>query len=265
MKSLTELRKRSYLIRQYLRRQIALRYKSTALGVAWSLVTPLFMLTVYTVVFGVVMKARFGIAADETPFDYGLMIFCGLNLFNLCGEMITKAPRLIVTQPNLVKKVVFPLEILPMVSMLDALLHCIVAFVPLVVLFIVLHHTVPWSFVFLPCYLIPTALLSLGLALFLSALGVFVRDIDNMTAPVITMLLLGSAVFYPVSNMSGLLKVWFDVNPIAIIVDGARRSLIWGAAPDIIPLILVTLAAGIFAFLGSAFFLKAKPAFADVM
>jgi lipopolysaccharide transport system permease protein len=244
---------------------MALRYKSTALGVAWSLVTPLFMLVVYTIVFGVVMKAHFGISANETPFDYGLMIFCGLNLFNLCGEIITKTPRLIVTQPNLVKKVVFPLEILPVVSVLDALLHCVIAFVPLLILFIVIHHVVPWSFVFLPFYLLPTALLSLGLALFLSALGVFVRDIDNMAAPVITMLLLGSAVFYPVSSMSGLLRIWFDVNPIAIIVDGARRSLIWGATPDFIPLLLVTLAAGIFAFLGSAFFLKAKPAFADVM
>jgi len=265
MKSFTELRKRTYLLRQYLRRQIALRYKSTALGVAWSLVNPLFMLVVYTVIFGVVMKAHFGSGGNETPFDYGLMIFCGLNLFNLCGEIITKAPRLIVTQPNLVKKVVFPLEILPVVSMLDALIHCLIAFVPLLIAVIIVHHAVPWSFLLLPIYLLPTALLALGLGLFLSALGVFVRDIENMVAPVITLLLLGSAIFYPVTNMSGLLKMWFDVNPITIIVDGARRSLIWGQAPDLISLALVTLIAGIFAFLGSAFFLKTKPAFADVM
>jgi lipopolysaccharide transport system permease protein len=265
MISFSDLRKHSYLLRQYLGRQIALRYKSTALGVAWSLVNPLFMLVVYTIVFGVVMNARFGLAKNESPFDYGLTIFCGLNLFNLCGEMITRAPRLIVTQPNLVKKVVFPLEILPIVSTLDALVHCLIAFVPLFIAIIIMHHEVPWSFVLLPVYLIPATLLALGIGLFLSALGVFVRDVENMAAPVITILLLGSAVFYPVSAAEGLLKVWFALNPITIIIDSARRSLVWGAAPDVLPLVLVTLAGAIFVFLAGAFFVKAKPAFADVM
>jgi lipopolysaccharide transport system permease protein len=265
MISFSELRRHSYLLRQYLRRQIALRYKSTALGVAWSLVNPLFMLAVYTIVFGVVMHAHFGIGKNESPFDYGLTIFCSLNLFNLCGEMITRAPRLIVTQPNLVKKVVFPLEILPIVSTLDALVHCVIAFVPLFVALIILHHNVPWSFVLLPIFLIPTTLLALGVGFLLSALGVFVRDVENMVAPVLTILLLGSAVFYPVSAVQGLLKIWFAFNPITIIVESARRSLVWGAAPDILPLTAVTLASAIFVFLAGAFFLKAKPAFADVM
>jgi lipopolysaccharide transport system permease protein len=265
MFSFSELRKHSYLLRQYLGRQIALRYKSTALGVVWSLLNPLFMMVVYTIVFGVVMHAHFALAKSESPFDYGLTIFCSLNLFNLCAEMITRSPRLIVTQPNLVKKVVFPLEILPIVSTLDALLHCLIAFVPLFVALIIVHHEVPWSFVLLPIYLIPTALLALGIGLFISALGVFVRDLENMVAPVITILLLGSAVFYPASDGQGFLKIWFALNPITIIIDSARRTLVWGAAPDILPLALVTLAGAIFAFLAGAFFLKAKPAFADVM
>jgi lipopolysaccharide transport system permease protein len=265
MKSLAELRKRSYLIRQYLNRQIALRYKSTALGVAWSLLNPLLMLVVYTFVFGVVMNARFGVGKTESPFDYGLMIFCGLNLFNLCGEIISRSPRLIVTQPNLVKKVVFPLEILPVVSTLDALVHCLIAFVPLFLAVAISHGLIPWSFVFLPCYLIPTMLLALGLGLLLSALGVFIRDIDNMVTPVLTILLLGSAVFYPVTTVPEGLRVWFGLNPIAIIVDGARRTLVWGTTPEMVPLLVVTLASLIFVFLAGAFFLKAKPAFADVM
>jgi lipopolysaccharide transport system permease protein len=107
--------------------------------------------------------------------------------------------------------------------------------------------------------------LAVGIGLFLSALGVFVRDVENMVAPVITILLLGSAVFYPVSAAQGFLKIWFALNPITIILESARRTLVWGAAPDILPLALVTLAGAIFVFLASAFFLKAKPAFADVM
>jgi lipopolysaccharide transport system permease protein len=265
MKSLSELRARSYLIGQYLKRQIALRYKSTALGVAWSLVNPLLMLVVYTLVFGVFMGARFGISKVETPYDYGLTIFCGLNLFNLCAEIITRSPRLIVSQPNLVKKVVFPLEILPIVSTLDALIHCLIAFVPLFLAVAIVHGGVPWSFLLLPCYLIPTVLIALGCGLLLSALGVFVRDIENMMAPAITILLLGSAIFYPIAIVPETLRPWFGLNPIAVLVDGARRSLVWGAAPEITPLILVTLAGAAFVFLAGAFFLKAKPAFADVM
>ena len=151
MISLSELRKHSYLIRQYLRRQIALRYKSTALGVAWSLLSPMCMLVIYTFVFGVIMHARFGLGDSETPIDYGLAIFCSLNFFNLCGEAITRSPRLILLQPNLVKKVVFPLEILPIVSVLDALVHCVLAFVPLFVLVAIAHRAIPWSFAWLPC------------------------------------------------------------------------------------------------------------------
>jgi lipopolysaccharide transport system permease protein len=101
--------------------------------------------------------------------------------------------------------------------------------------------------------------------LLLSALGVFVRDIENMMTPAITILLLGSAIFYPIAIVPETLRPWFGLNPIAVLVDGARRSLVWGAAPEITPLILVTLAGAAFVFLAGAFFLKAKPAFADVM
>jgi lipopolysaccharide transport system permease protein len=265
MNSLLELRKHSYLIQQYLGRQIASRYKSTALGVAWSLVNPLFMLVIYTFVFGVIMQARFGLGKDETPIDYGLAIFCSLNLFNLCGEIITRSPRLILLQPNLVKKVVFPLEILPIVSVLDALVHCVLAFVPLFLLVAIAHHAIPWSFAWLPCYLIPTTILAFGLGLFLSALGVFVRDIENLMAPALTMLLLVSAIFYPLSVVPESMRFWYGLNPLVVIVDGARRSVIWGIPPDAVSLAVVTLAGGIFALLAGAFFLKAKPAFADVM
>ncbi|MFY9987833.1 MAG: ABC transporter permease [Chthoniobacterales bacterium] len=265
MISFSELRKHSYLIRQYLRRQIALRYKGTALGVAWSLVNPLFMLVIYTFVFGVIMRARFGLGNAETPIEYGLAIFCSLNFFNLCGEAITRSPRLILLQPNLVKKVVFPLEILPIVSVLDALVHCVLAFVPLFVMVAIAHRAIPWSFAWLPCYLIPTTFLALGLGLFLSALGVFIRDIENLASPAITMLLLVSAIFYPLSVVPDSMRFWYSLNPIVVIVDGARRSLIWGIPPDAVSLTAVTLMGAIFAFLAGAFFLKAKPAFADVM
>ena len=119
-----------YLILKYLSREVTRRYRGSALGVFWSLVTPLMMLCVYLVVFGFIFKSRFNVSQNETPADFGLALFCGLNLFNLCSEVISSSPRLILQHPNLVKKIFFPLETLPVVATLDSLLHCIIAFVP---------------------------------------------------------------------------------------------------------------------------------------
>lgn len=265
MKSLLALPKRHYLIRQYLNRQIGQRYRGASLGVLWSLVTPILMLLVYTFVFGTVMKSRFGVSKSETTLDYGLALFCGLNLFNFCGEVISRSPTLILNQPNLVKKVVFPLEILPVITMLDALFHCLVAFAPLFLALTILHGAIPWSFAFLPFFIIPTALIALGLGLFLSAFGVFVRDVQNMVTPVLTILMFGSAIFYPLAFVPDWARPWFSLNPLAVLIDDSRKVLIWGVFPEFLPLAILTVLGLLLVLLGFLFFEKSKPAFADVM
>ncbi len=265
MKSLLELPKRQYLIRQYLARQIGQRYKGTALGVLWSLASPIFMLLVYTFVFATVMHAHFGISKSETTLDYGLALFCGLNLFNFCGDVIMRSPSLILSQPNLVKKVVFPLEILPLISTLDALVHCVIAFIPLFLALAILHGTVPWSFVFLAAFLIPAALIALGLSLLLSAIGVFIRDVQNMMTPAVTVLMFGSAVFYPLATVPDWIRPWFQLNPLALIIENSRRTLIWGLPLGIPQLAFASLLGLVLVIVGFLFFEKSKPAFADVM
>ena len=265
MKGLIALSKRHYLIRQYLLRQIGQRYKGAALGVLWSIVTPLLMLLVYTFVFGTIMHSRFGISKTETTLDYSLALFCGLNLFNLCSEVIIQSPTLILGQPNLVKKVVFPLEILPVTTTLDALIHCLLAFIPLFLALIIVRHEIPWSFVFLPFFLVPAALLALALSLFLSALGVFVRDIPNIVSPVITILLFSSAIMYPIAFVPDWARAWFYLNPFAVLVDDSRKVLIWGFFPNFGTLALLTGIGLLLTLIGFLFFEKSKPAFADVM
>jgi lipopolysaccharide transport system permease protein len=265
MKSLIDLPKRQYLIRQYLNRQINQRYKGRALGAFWSLISPLLILLVYTFVFGIVLKSRFGVSKSETTLDYGLALFCGLNLFNFCADVISQSPNLILSQPNLVKKVVFPLEILPLVNVLDALFHCLLAFVPLFLALVVVHGSVPWSFCFLPLFLLPTMLIALGFGLFLSAIGVFVRDIQNFVAPTITVLMFCSAIFYPFAFVPDWFRPWLGLNPLAILIENARKTLVWGFSPDVGPLLLITALGFAFSVLGFLFFEKSRPAFADVM
>ena len=265
MKTLLDLPKRHYLIRQYLNRQINVRYKGRALGVFWSLVSPLLMLLVYTFVFGTVLHSRYGISKTETTLDYGLALFCGLNLFNFWAEVMMHSPSLILSQSNLVKKVVFPLEILPLVNVLDALLHCVLAFVPLFFALIFAHGGVPWSFCFLPLFLLPTMLIALGFGLFLSAIGVFVRDIQNFVPTAVMVLMFGSAVFYPLAFVPDWIRAWFSLNPLAVLIENARKTLVWGISPDIGPLLLITVLGLAFAIIGFVFFEKSRPAFADVI
>ncbi|HEX6562735.1 MAG TPA: ABC transporter permease [Chthoniobacterales bacterium] len=265
MRGLLALPKRHYLIRQYLFRQIGQRYTGARLGVLWSIITPLLMLLVYTFVFGTIMHARFGVSKTETTLDYGLALFCGLNLFNVCAEVISRSPTLILGQPNLVKKVVFPLEILPVTTTLDALIHAVLAFIPLLLALTILRGAIPWSFVFLPLFLIPTALLALGLSLFLSALGVFVRDIANLVNPVMTVLLFSSAIMYPIAFVPDWIRSWFYLNPLAVLVDDSRKVLMWGFYPNFGTLALLSGVGLLLVLVGFSFFEKSKPAFADVM
>jgi lipopolysaccharide transport system permease protein len=254
-----------YLILKYLNREVTRRYRGSALGIFWSLVTPLVMLCVYLVVFGFIFKSRFNVSQNETAADFGLALFCGLNLFNLCSEVISCSPTLVLEHPNLVKKIVFPLETLPVVATLNALLHCVIAFVPLFVAFIVLRGAIPWSLVFLPLYLFPLTLFAVGFSLALSALGVFIRDIEAFMQPLLTILMFGSAVFYPVKAIPESYRWFVQMNPLALIIENARLSLIWGVPPNVGLLLALSCLALIFVVAASTFFDKSKPAFADVM
>jgi lipopolysaccharide transport system permease protein len=216
-------------------------------------------------VFGIVFRSRFNLTQEETPADFGLALFCGLNLFNLCSEVMSRSATLILSHPNLVKQVVFPLETLPVVATLDALLHCMIAFVPLLLAFIIFRGVVPWSFVLIPVFLLPLTLLSLACSLVLSALGVFVRDIQSIMGPFLTVLMFASAVFYPLGAIPQPFRQFIELNPLALLIESARRSIIWGYAPDLASLLVVSLFAIFFVFAAAAFFEKSRPAFADVL
>jgi homopolymeric O-antigen transport system permease protein len=254
-----------YLIAKYLNRQVSRRYRGSVLGVLWSLVSPLAMLSVYLFVFGFIFKSRFNITQNEPATDFGLALFLGLNLFNLCSEVISSSPRLILGQPNLVKKIAFPLETLPVVQALDSLLHCAIAFVPLLIAFIIFRGTIPWTFIFLPLFLVPLALFSVGFSLCLSALGVFIRDMGQIVQPVLVILMYGSAIFYPIAAMPYPFRQFVQLNPLALVIENARLSMIWGALPNLKMLLILSLTGIVFVMAMSAFFEKAKPAFADVI
>jgi homopolymeric O-antigen transport system permease protein len=253
------------LIEQFLRRDIAGRYKGTTLGPFLSLLVPVLMLMVYTFVFGAIFNSRFGYSRNEGVYDFALGLFCGLNLFNFLSEVVTRSPNLILQHPNYVKKVVFPVEIFPITAVGAAFFHFLVANIPLLIGFVVIDHRFPLGFIWLLIVSLPLALGALGASWILSALGVFIRDISALLPPVLTVLMFGSAIFYPISAAPASVQPILGLNPLALLVDSARQALFLDRPPGLFGFSMLVLLGVVLAAAGYAFFLKAKPAFADVI
>ena len=256
------------LVAQMTRREVAGRYRGSALGLTWSFLNPLLMLSVYTFVFSVVFKARWGTGAQAEEGGramFAVVLFVGMIVHGLFAEVLNRSPALIVGNVNFVKKVVFPLEILPVVSMGAALFHSLVSFGVLLAVYAGLHGVPPWTGVFAPLVLLPLVILTLGVSWFLASLGVFVRDVGQTTGIITTVMMFLSPVFFPISALPEAVRPWIMLNPLTFIIEQMRAVLIWGHPPQWGLLGLYTLGAIAFAWLGYAWFQKTRKGFADVL
>lgn len=253
------------LIAQMTRREVAGRYKGSAMGLAWSFFNPVFMLAVYTFVFSVVFKARWGVGGEESKTQFAVVLFVGLIVHGLFAEVLNRAPGLILGNVNYVKKVVFPLEILPAISMMAALFHSLISLGVLLTAFAIFNGYLHWTAVFTPLVLLPLIILTLGLAWMLASLGVFLRDVGQAIGMVTMVMLFLAPVFYPVTALPEKFRPWLMVNPLTFIIEQAREVLIWGHLPNWMGLGIYTLFATIIAWAGYAWFQKTRKGFADVL
>src|SRR5258708_19388148 len=219
------------LIVQLTHREVMSRYRGSILGLAWSFFNPLLMLAVYTFVFSVVFKARWGLGEESTA-DFAIVLFVGLIIHGLFAGGLNGAPGLILANVNYVKKVVFPLEILPWVAAGSALFHSAISIAVLLAAQLVFQHGLAWTVVFLPLVLVPLLFATMGLAWFLSSIGVYVRDIGQAIGIFTMVLLFLSPVFYPVDALPENYRILLLLNPLTPVIGDARRVLIWGQPPD---------------------------------
>lgn len=253
------------LIAQMTRREVIGRYKGSVMGLAWSFFNPVFMLIVYTFVFSVVFKARWGIGGDESKTQFAVVLFAGMIVHSLFAEVLNRAPSLILGNVNYVKKVVFPLEILPVISMGAALFHSLISLGVLLIAFVVFNGFLHWTVVFIPLVILPLVILTLGLAWMLASIGVFLRDVSQTISIITTIMLFLSPVFYPITALPEELRSWLLVNPLTFIIEQAREVLIWGHLPNWKGLGVYILAATTVAWAGYAWFQKTRKGFADVL
>lgn len=253
------------LILQLARREIVARYKGSVLGLGWSLIQPLVMLAIYTFVFSTIFKSRWGVDAQEGRLDFALALFMGLITYGIFSEVANNAPVVILGNANYVKKVVFPLEILPVVSFLSALATALFSLTVLILGAILVKGGLPWTVVLLPIVWLPIFGLSLGAGFFIASLGVFLRDIGPSVQLLTTMLFFLSPIFYPVSAVPEAFRPFVHMNPIAVCVEDARRVVLWGQMPDWPLTAGAALFAGFVLWGGYSCFMRSKRAFADVL
>lgn len=252
------------LIYQMTRREVIGRYRGSVLGIVWSFFNPLLLLAVYTFVFSVVFKTRWTAGSDSKT-EFAIVLFVGMIIYSLFAECLNRAPGLILANPNYVKKVVFPLEILPWVVLGVTLFHAAVSLGVLLIFVLIANHALPWTVVFFPLVVLPLALFTLGFTWLLASLGVFLRDVGQVVGLVTTILMFASPVFYPMSAIPEQYRPLLHLNPLVAIIEHARAVLIWGKVPDLTVLALLTSFSVLAAWLGFAWFQKTRRGFADVM
>ena len=253
------------LIYQLAQRDVSGRYRGSMGGIAWSLITPLLMLGVYTFVFSVVFKARWGIDTDEQKGMFAVIIFVGILVHGVFAECINKSPTLLLSHANYVKRVVFPLELLPVVVLLSALFHLAVSCVVLLATLLFVQGGIPLTALLFPIILLPLLLVILGLTWLLSALGVYVRDIGQFTAILTTVLMFMAPIFYPITALPEHVRPWLYLNPLSFIIEQSRMVLLWGGTPNWIGLIQYLIVGIVVASGGFWTFQKMRRGFADVL
>jgi lipopolysaccharide transport system permease protein len=252
------------LVYQFVKREIAGRYKGSFLGLFWSFVNPLLLLSVYTFVFGVVFKSRWRPTSTD-HFEFAVVMFVGMLTHGLLAECLTRAPGLIVANSNFVKRVVFPLEALTWITLGTALFHLFIASIILFGAILVWQHHIPLTALLAPIILVPYLFAIAGVTWFMMSLGVFLRDIGQLTGIVTSLLMFLAPVFYPVTSVPPAFRPIIYLNPLTFIIEQLRSVLIWGNGPDWIGLLIYLLCGYLFAWAGLWWFERTRPGFADVL
>lgn len=252
------------LILNLVKREILGRYRGSVMGMLWSFVNPVLMLTVYTFVFSVVFKARWS-GGTGSKTEFALVLFAGLMIFNLFAECINRAPSLILNNVNYVKKVIFPLELLPLVSLGSAGFHFVVNFGVWLVFYLVFFGLPPVTIFWLPLVLVPFLLIIVGFSYVLASLGVYIRDVVQMIGVLTTVLMFMSPIFYPVDALPAQYHALMYINPVTFVVEQARTVMIFGGSMKWASWGIQLLVSMMIAWIGFAWFQKTRKEFADVI
>jgi lipopolysaccharide transport system permease protein len=252
------------LIFALIKREFVGKYKGSLMGWSWSIINPLLMLVVYTFVFSVVFKARWG-AQEGSKVEFALVLFSGLIAFNFFVDCVSRAPSIITSNTNYVKKVIFPLDCLAFVNVCAAFLQALISCVVWCLAYFLLLGIPSWTIILAPLVFIPLFFMCLGLSWCLSSLGVYVRDIQQVVVFFTTSAMFMTPIFYPITALPIEYQYLLHFNPLTHVVEMMRDVMYWGKVPllgDYFSILLYTI---IFSVIGFVWFQKTRKGFADVL
>lgn len=260
---LSELWIQRHLLTLMVKRDCLGRYKGSLLGLLWPLINPFGHLLLYTFLFCIVLKVKLGTSASTS--NFALYLMAGLLPWGAFAEALARSSTVILEHPNLVKRVVFPLQILPLVTVLSALFTEAIAFTILLTGVLIYNHGLPASLIFLPLIVISQFLLTAGISWFVASLSVYIRDIRHLMALSLSAWMYGTPIVYPATALPEQIQFILWVNPMAGIVLDYRRVVLDGLPPDWPHYGVYTAVALIVCLIGFKFFEATKKSFADVM
>lgn len=252
------------LIYALVKREVVGRYRGSMMGLLWSVLHPILMLSIYTFVFSVVFNARWA-GGTESKAEFALVLFAGLIVYNFYAECVNRASTLIESNASYVKKIVFPLEILPLVGIGAALFHMLISLSVWMVAYVIVNGPPHSTILLFPVVIIPLVSLVAGLSWGISALGVYVRDLAQVVGILTTVLLFLSPVFYPASALPERYASLLYLNPLTPVIELVRQVLYWGRLPSLELLIAIYGGALLVCWLGFAWFQATRKGFADVI
>lgn len=252
------------LIIQMTKREVVGRYRGSFMGLTWSFFNPILMLAVYTFVFSEIFKARW-VGEDTGQGGFAILVFVGMIVHGLFAECANRAPSLVMSNSNYVKKVVFPLEILPVITLGSALFHSCISLLVLLIAQLIFTHNIYWSALLFPLVMLPLTLGTLGISWLLASLGVFLRDVGQVVTVLTTVLMFLSPVLYPVAALPEIYRPWLELNPLTYVIEESRSVLLFGNLPNWAGLLYAMLIGTIIASVGFWFFQKTRKGFADVI
>ncbi len=261
--SLPRLAQHRHLIRVMVGRDLALRYRGSIFGIFWSLLNPLAMLALYTFVFSVILKVKFGVNGGTSAF--ALYLFCGMLPWLAFSEGVSRSTSVIIENTNLVKKVVFPLEILPLNVVLAAVVTQGIGTLVLLAAVLIKGVPISWTWLLAPLLLIPQLCWTLGIGWLLASMGVFVRDVGQFIGLALTAWMFMTPIMYPETMIPAKYQALMNLNPLAVIIHGYRKFILEGQLPSWRPILFTTVLGALVFLLGYAWFLKTKKGFADVL
>lgn len=253
-----------YLLKQLIIKDFREKYKGSVLGMMWSIIIPLFMMVIYTYVFSEIFQPVWS-SQPSSKFEYALIIFCGLSAFNMFSEVMNRSTGVITGNVNYVKKVIFPLELLPLTVSIVAFVNCLISYVILIIGNLILTHTIYITSIELILQFIPLFMTCLGISYALAALAVYFRDIVNAISVFVMVLMYVSPIFYSLEAAPKLFRYIASINPLAYIIENARKVCIYGEHMNWHYYLVSVGVSVVILIVGYQIFSRLKDGFADVL